>query len=198
MSYLHDPGGIYSTMPTYSVTLNNYGYSQNYDYLAGTSMACPYVAGLAAFILSRNPNLNNNRVRAIIRDSARDLGVSGFDELYGHGRINAFQGIDLVPVVLGIERVEGVINFPNPFRPSKDDKVTISFPLDLEVTVKIYNLAGELVRKLDEEGSEVRPDKGEAYWDGKNEEGDKASSGLYIYLLKGDEGKATGKITLIK
>jgi subtilisin family serine protease len=198
MSYLHDPGGIYSTMPTYPVTMNSYGYSRNYDYLQGTSMACPYVAGLAAFILSRNPNLSNERIRTIIRESAKDLGASGFDHLYGYGRIDAFQGVDLVPLVLGIEEVEGVINFPNPFRPSRDDKVTISFPPDLEVTVKIYNLAGELVRNLEEEGSEVRPEKGEAYWDGKNEGGDRASSGLYIYLLKGEEVKATGKITVIK
>jgi thermitase len=34
---------IYSTMPTYPVTLNEYpyGYSMNYDFMNGTSMACP-------------------------------------------------------------------------------------------------------------------------------------------------------------
>jgi subtilisin family serine protease len=32
---------IYSTMPTYNVTLNDYGYSMNYSHMSGTSMACP-------------------------------------------------------------------------------------------------------------------------------------------------------------
>ncbi len=201
MSSLHDPGGIYSTMPTYPVTMNNSGYSRDYDYLQGTSMACPYVAALAAFIFSRNPNLTNERVRTIIRDSADDLGPAGFDTVYGYGRINAFRAVDLVPV-LQVERIAGVINFPNPFKPSRDARVTISFPSegesDGEISVKIYNLAGELVRKLDEEGSEVRSEKGEAYWDGRNEAEERAASGLYIYLLKTDTAKARGKITLIK
>src|SRR5207249_4624866 len=42
--------GVYSTTPTYDVTLNgpDYGMANNYDYLEGTSMASPQVTGLAA------------------------------------------------------------------------------------------------------------------------------------------------------
>ncbi len=43
--------GVWSTTPTYYVSLNDplvYGAAQNYDYLMGTSMAAPHVAGAAA------------------------------------------------------------------------------------------------------------------------------------------------------
>ncbi len=57
---------ILSTMPTYSVTLNNpngANKSLNYDYLTGTSMAAPHVAGLAARYLEKNPSAKPAEVR---------------------------------------------------------------------------------------------------------------------------------------
>lgn len=84
------PGrSIYSTMPTYHVTLNDYGYSQNYDYLSGTSMACPHVAGVAALVWSINPVLTRDQVRCILRGTAEDLGTTGWDQYYGNGLVRA-------------------------------------------------------------------------------------------------------------
>lgn len=56
---------------------------------SGTSMAAPHVAGLAALIWSNNQNLTNQAVRTHIRDTATDLGPSGWDSQFGYGRINA-------------------------------------------------------------------------------------------------------------
>jgi thermitase len=88
---------IYSTTPTYHVTLNNYGISINYDYLSGTSMACPHVAGVAALVWSVRPNATRDWVRLWLRYTADDLGVPGFDELYGYGRVNAFKALTESP-----------------------------------------------------------------------------------------------------
>lgn len=100
MSALHDPDGIYSTMPTYPCYLTQqYGYYENYDYLQGTSQACPYVAGLAALVRSLQPSLSPDQVQAILEDTATDLGAPGWDQYYGHGRIDALAALSAVPVV---------------------------------------------------------------------------------------------------
>ena len=88
---------IYSTMPTYHVTLNDYGYSMNYDYMSGTSMACPHAAGVAALIWSQFPNVTRDWVRAQLRYTGDDLGDPGFDEYYGYGRINARKAVEQAP-----------------------------------------------------------------------------------------------------
>ena len=77
------PGvGIWSTVP-------NYGY----DRFSGTSMASPHVTGVAGLLLAQRPELSNGQVREILRQSADDLGDSGFDHFYGYGRVNAYQAL---------------------------------------------------------------------------------------------------------
>ena len=93
MVYYHDLGGIYSTMPTYDVTLTQapYAYSKNYDQLQGTSMSAPQVAGLAALLFAQGHA--NADVRALIESTADDLGADGWDKFYGHGRINVYAAL---------------------------------------------------------------------------------------------------------
>ena len=88
---------IYSTMPTYHVTLNDWGYAMNYDYLSGTSMACPHVSGVAALVWSRYPSKTRDWVRLWLRYTADDLGDPGLDVYYGYGRINARKAVELTP-----------------------------------------------------------------------------------------------------
>ena len=96
MTYLHDPGGIYSTLPTYTVDMTGDGFSKNYDYLQGTSMATPYVSGLAALILSVSPSLTPAQVQQVMQDTAVDLGTTGWDANYGYGRIDALAALQSV------------------------------------------------------------------------------------------------------
>jgi len=66
-------------------------------HFGGTSAACPQVAGLAALILSVNSNLDgkstNPQVQNIIKQTADDMGPSGYDTDFGYGRINAYKAL---------------------------------------------------------------------------------------------------------
>ena len=79
---------VYSTFPTYE--------TYNYTYNFGTSMACPYVAGVAALIWSRFglENMNNTEVRNQLLYTTDDLGDLGRDDYYGYGRVNARWAVD--------------------------------------------------------------------------------------------------------
>jgi type VII secretion-associated serine protease mycosin len=80
---------ILSTMCTYPCASTKDGASEGYAKEDGTSMATPYVAGLAALVRSRWPELSAEQVRQTIEMTATDLGSKGFDSRFGHGRINA-------------------------------------------------------------------------------------------------------------
>ena len=84
---------IYSTMPTYHVSMNDDGYQQDYDYGTGSSYACPLVAGIAGLILSKNPHLSPEEVKTIICNNV-DPYIS--DVYIGSGRVNANKALNSV------------------------------------------------------------------------------------------------------
>lgn len=67
---------------------------------AGTSMAAPHVAGLAALIRSLHPEFGPEQVRQAIRSGADDVDAAGFDVNSGYGRINAARSLTIaMPLV---------------------------------------------------------------------------------------------------
>jgi len=65
----------------------------SYCWAAGTSMASPAVAGVAALIIGRFGRIGPAAVEARLRASADDLGKPGNDDFYGGGRVNAFRAV---------------------------------------------------------------------------------------------------------
>jgi subtilisin family serine protease len=65
-------------------------YAWNY----GTSAAAPHVAGVAALAIEAHGGpMKAERLQAILKESADDLGKPGRDDFYGHGRVNAFNAV---------------------------------------------------------------------------------------------------------
>ena len=55
----------------------------------GTSMATPFVSGIAALVLSVDPSLTPAQVTKIIERSAHDIGAAGYDTTSGFGQVDA-------------------------------------------------------------------------------------------------------------
>lgn len=51
----------------------------------GTSLASPHVAGLAALVLQRFPNITPTELATYLKDNAADRGDAGVDNVWGHG-----------------------------------------------------------------------------------------------------------------
>jgi len=86
-----------------------------WEYISGTSMATPHVAGTAALMLDANPELTVDEIYKALKISAdyNEAGESLFQERkntrYGHGIINADKAVDYVSG-LGIREPEYLTN----------------------------------------------------------------------------------------
>jgi len=67
--------------------------SEGYYFFAGTSMASPHVAGVAALVKAANPGLTNAQIRDILETTTEDLGANGWDIYFGHGMVDAVAAI---------------------------------------------------------------------------------------------------------
>ncbi len=68
--------------------------TNSYSWAAGTSMAAPHVAGVAALIIQKNGgSMHPAQVEAALRQSADDLGKPGNDDFYGRGFVNALRAV---------------------------------------------------------------------------------------------------------
>jgi hypothetical protein len=90
-------------------------------------------------------------------------------------------------------------NFPNPFNP--ETWIPYQLKNASEVTIQIYNVAGEMIRKLDlgykSAGLYVSQDRA-AYWDGRNRFGMSVTSGVYFYSIHAGDFTAVKKLIILK
>lgn len=64
-----------------------------WTWMAGTSMAAPHVAGVAALIYGKHPGIKASQVAGILKRSADDIGKPGQDDSTGAGRVNAAKAV---------------------------------------------------------------------------------------------------------
>lgn len=69
--------------------------SQNgtYGQRSGTSMSSPYVAGVAALVMARNPQWTAEQVKAQLINTATDYGTRGKDVDFGYGEIDVWAAV---------------------------------------------------------------------------------------------------------
>ncbi|MDN5354210.1 MAG: hypothetical protein PWQ09_966 [Candidatus Cloacimonadota bacterium] len=85
-------------------------------------------------------------------------------------------------------------NHPNPFNP--ETKINFSLKKAGEVRLEVYNIKGQLVKTL----QQGYTDAGEHFvvWRGRDENGQKVTSGIYFYRLQTENMSKTRKMLLLK
>ncbi len=85
-------------------------------------------------------------------------------------------------------------NCPNPFKSST--AIAYQLPRETIVNLKIYNIQGQLVRNIVNESQKAGNHI--IFWDGKDEIGRKAASGVYFYYLSTENFNATKKLIILR
>ncbi len=84
--------------------------------------------------------------------------------------------------------------YPNPFNPEIEIRFTLHRDTDVELT--IFNLRGRQIATLID--GRILPGSYSVVWDGKNIQGQKVSSGIYLYRLKSAHSIVQNRIMFLK
>ena len=104
------------------------------------------------------------------------------------------------PSTCGVLNNNNIYIYPNPFNPDIEvGTIRYSLAKDGKVTIKIYDVAGNLVKTLIENEPQIAGEEQYIDWDGKNGKGDIVANGVYFYVIESSSGeKGVGKIAIIK
>ncbi|NIT56749.1 MAG: T9SS type A sorting domain-containing protein [Aliifodinibius sp.] len=140
------------------------------------------------------PDLAGVSMRA--RFTSFPTGYAWFDDF-------SIQEVDIVTIIEDEETpITNIIptdfkldqNYPNPFNP--ETVIEFRVPEQGQVELSVYNTLGQKVRTL---VNDVRsPGTYRVLWDGRDQAGNRVSSGMYLYQLRGKNALITKKMILIK
>ncbi len=129
------------------VTFN--GRTYGFGAISGTSMACPFVSGVAALVLQANPYLTAAQVKEILINTAyndQNTAASGTIR-FGYGKVDAYQAVKEALRLVGVEeniQLETRYNvFPNPV--SENCYITAQTNSE-NIPCYLYDISGRMLR----------------------------------------------------
>jgi len=121
-------------------------------------------------------------------------GQAQFGKIY----IDDFRIVDEFELSINTEALPTGItltgNYPNPFNPTT--KIKFQTGDSRRVSLTVYDILGNKIKELT--NSIYEPGEYYLIWDGTNINGEKVSSGIYIYSLLSDDIKNSGRMILLK
>ena len=166
-------------------------YSGHLFYIAGTNGI--FTSGSAAATFKQIVSADDvGNIRCLVVGSMYSGTTKGFFKITG--------GIEKLTTAIETPSVYG---YPNPFKPSNssDIKFKYSVPAGSNVqlaSISIYNIAGELVNKIDQVETLAGGFSYLYSWDGTNKQGEACASGVYIVAFKSDIAVTKTKVAIIK
>jgi hypothetical protein len=156
--------------------------------------------------LTLGQNLTAGEVKVLLYDiSTKSIG-SGLRELVrieGQAELVAAEAADYYGNILTSKLAEGATlptvfalgqNYPNPFNP--ETVIEFALPTTGEISLNIYNVAGQLVRTL--VSGTTPAGYHQIRWDGRDANGSDVSSGVYFYKIDTKNFSETRKMLLVK
>ncbi|WP_297744232.1 S8 family serine peptidase [Nitrosomonas sp.] len=113
-----------------------------YGAVSGTSFSSPITAGVIALMMAANTKMKNTDIEQTLFSTAKDLGTSGRDPYYGHGRVDAAAAVQAVVAMAPVVDTEApqvaIID------PLSDATVSGLVPVDIEATDNVGVVRAEL------------------------------------------------------
>lgn len=130
--------------------------------------------GGGSIVIHSNPESSSSLSSKLGTDSAMSL---------------ALEDAPAIPENYGLSQ-----NSPNPFNP--ETEIRFELPEASYVILRIFNVRGQVIRTLVE--AQYEPGYHSIGWDGKDKNGNAASSGIYLYQLRAGSFAQIRKMTLLK
>jgi hypothetical protein len=172
-------------------------FTATFNFPVGSPRETPYKYGgntrdiEAGFARNHNLTIDDNVLSAIVRDvwGSPDPVYAPYTRPEDFTVSVASRNEQAIPTVFDLRQ-----NYPNPFNP--ETAIVYAVPRKAHVRISIYNMLGqEVVRLVDEEKA---PGNYQALWNGRNQAGQPAQSGVYIYRMTAGSYTRTLKMLLLK
>ena len=122
----------------------------------------------------------------VLKDGEYNIKIIGKNSV---GTLVDSSGYNKSFAVMDEPKLLNVYNYPNPF--PNDTYFTFKLTqIPDELKIKIFTVAGRLVKEIEKHASDLNYDFNKIYWDGRDQDGDMLANGVYFYkitLVKGDK-----------
>lgn len=141
------------------------------------------------FVAEYKPQLSDGEY--LLRVAAKDVG----------GNLADSSSSQVSFVVSSETKLLQVYNYPNPF--SNETYFTFRLTqIPEEIKIKIFTIAGRLIKDILIPSSQLKYDFNKIYWDGRDEDGDQIANGTYLYkvILRSAEKteSSTQKLVIVR
>jgi hypothetical protein len=134
---------------------------------------------------AQNSALLSNQIKSLAIDENKGIVYVGTDE-----GLTSFE----TPFIKPLESFEELFVYPNPYKIKSGSNLLTIDGLIRDTEIKILTIDGTLITEFSSPGGRT------AYWDGKDDNGELVSTGVYIIVAFDTEGNSviTGKVAVLR